>query len=111
MFTAEALGVAKPKAEAFQLVCEALDLAPQQVLYVGDDHEVDALAAPAAGLQAIHLDRLDAGPPEEVQRISSLAGLAASLVVTVCVRQVEQRSDCSVRRWSTGQHPPSRAAR
>lgn len=45
VFTAEPLGVAKPQPRAFHLVCEALDLAPPRVLYVGDDHEVDVLAA------------------------------------------------------------------
>lgn len=75
VFTAEALGVAKPRPEAFHLVCRALDLAPASVLYIGDDHEVDVLAARSAGLQAIHLDRLDAGPLTEPHSISTLASL------------------------------------
>lgn len=75
VFTAEALGVAKPRPEAFHLVCRALNLAPSSVLYIGDDHEVDVLAARGAGLQAVHLDRLDAGPHTETHSISSLASL------------------------------------
>ena len=41
-------------------MCEA----PEQVLQVGDDHEVDVVAAPAAG------------PDTEVERAPSLAELA-----------------------------------
>lgn len=75
VFTAGPLGVAKPRPEAFHLVCRALDLAPSSVLYVGDDYEVDVVAARSAGLQAIHLDRYDAGPHTEPRRISTLADL------------------------------------
>lgn len=79
VFTAEGLGVAKPSPVAFLRVCEALDVAPEQVLYVGDDHEVDVLAARAAGLRALHLDRLAAGPDTELERATSLADLAERL--------------------------------
>ena len=79
VFTAEALGVAKPRPEAFHLVCRALDLAPPCVLYVGDDHEVDVLAARSAGLQAIHLDRHADGPCKEAHSISTLATLVERL--------------------------------
>ena len=79
VFTAEGLGVAKPSPEAFLRVCEALGVAPEQVLYVGDEHEVDVLAARAAGLRALYLDRLSAGPDTEVERASSLADLAERL--------------------------------
>jgi putative hydrolase of the HAD superfamily len=57
VFTAERLGVAKPDPRAFLLVCEDLGLAPEAVLYVGDDYEIDVVAARAAGLNAIHLAR------------------------------------------------------
>lgn len=75
VFTAEALGVAKPQPQAFHLVCAALDVAPPRVLYVGDDLEVDVLAARSAGLQAIHLDRLAVGPADGTRSISSLVSL------------------------------------
>jgi putative hydrolase of the HAD superfamily len=46
------------------------------VLSVGDRHDLDVLPARAAGLQAVHLDRLDAGPTDEPHRIKSLRDLA-----------------------------------
>jgi putative hydrolase of the HAD superfamily len=75
VFTAERLGVAKPDPRAFLLVCEDLGLAPEDVLYVGDDYEIDVVAARAAGLNAVHLAR----PSDERQwtegAIASLAQL------------------------------------
>ena len=79
MFTAERLGVAKPRPAAFLRVCEALGLAPAQVLYVGDEHEVDVLGARAAGLRAVHLDRHGTGPADEVERITDLRDLVHHL--------------------------------
>lgn len=77
VLTSEALGVAKPASGAFHALCDHLRLAPQQVLYVGDDHTVDVLGAHAAGLHSVHLDRTGAGPPSEASRIESLVGLAS----------------------------------
>ena len=75
VFTAEGLGVAKPNPLAFHLVCAHLALPPGQVLYVGDDYEVDVLAARAAGLRAVYLDRVGTGPMTEHNRITTLAEL------------------------------------
>lgn len=80
VFTAEELGVAKPRPQAFLRVCEQLEVAPEQTLYVGDDHEVDVLGARAAGLRAVHLDRTAAGPMAEEARITSLRELRDHLV-------------------------------
>jgi putative hydrolase of the HAD superfamily len=77
VFTAEGLGVAKPDPRAFDLVCAHLSLSPEQVLYVGDDYEVDVLAARAAGLRAVYLDRAGTGPMTEHNRITTLAQLLA----------------------------------
>ena len=79
VFTAEELGVAKPRPEAFLLVCEQLGVPAGSTLHVGDDHDVDVLAARAAGLHAVHLDRRGAGPPGEAARITSLRELAPHL--------------------------------
>lgn len=76
VFTAEGLGVAKPRPEAFTRVCTALGLPPDRVLYVGDNHTVDVLGARAAGLAAVHLDRTGRGPTTESGRITTLADLA-----------------------------------
>jgi putative hydrolase of the HAD superfamily len=79
VFTAEDLGVAKPDPSAFALACARWGLDPASVLSVGDRHDLDVLPARAAGLQAVHLDRLDEGPHDEPDRITSLAALPAFL--------------------------------
>lgn len=75
------LGVSKPAAEAFLRACEALGLPPGEVVYVGDQPEIDARGARDAGLTAVWLDRRgDAGPgPEGVHRIDGLGRLPALL--------------------------------
>jgi putative hydrolase of the HAD superfamily len=77
VFTAEDLGLAKPAPAAFELACSRWGLAPSTVLSVGDRHDLDVLPARAAGLHAVHLDRLDQGPHDEPARITSLAALPA----------------------------------
>jgi putative hydrolase of the HAD superfamily len=75
VYTVEELGVAKPHAGAFLGACERWGLAPAEVLSVGDRHDLDVLAARAAGLRAVHLDRSGAGPRTERHRITSLREL------------------------------------
>ncbi|MFJ2298495.1 HAD family hydrolase [Oerskovia paurometabola] len=75
VFTAEGLGVAKPDPQSYLLVCAALGVDPRDVLHVGDRYDLDVVAARAAGLRAVHLDRTGQGPFEEPARITSLAGL------------------------------------
>ncbi|MET9313732.1 HAD family hydrolase [Kribbella sp. NPDC003505] len=55
--TSESLGVSKPDPLAYQRVCEALGCEPSDVLMIGDNLDLDVLAARAAGLAARHLDR------------------------------------------------------
>lgn len=79
LFTVEDLGVAKPSPEAFRLTCERLGLESGHVVSVGDRYDLDVLPARAAGLRAIHLDRHDAGPHDEPDRLTTLAALPAAL--------------------------------
>ncbi|WP_432509644.1 HAD-IA family hydrolase [Kineococcus auxinigenes] len=79
VLTAEELGVAKPRPEAFLAACERLGVAPGRTLHVGDEHAVDVLGARAAGLRAVHLDRSGTGPAGEGARITTLLELAAHL--------------------------------
>ncbi len=51
------LGVSKPEAGAFLAACEALELAPHQVAYVGDHPEIDGRGAADAGLLSVWIDR------------------------------------------------------
>lgn len=77
------LGVSKPQAGAFLAACEALDLAPHEVAYVGDHPEIDGRGAADAGLLSVWIDRngVYAGgtAPFGPHRIASLAELPAIL--------------------------------
>ncbi|MFF4900682.1 HAD family hydrolase [Streptomyces sp. NPDC001068] len=74
------LGVSKPDAGAFRAACQALDLAPHQVAYVGDHPEIDGRGAADAGLLSVWLDRHGTGSaPAGGHRIGSLAELPAIL--------------------------------
>jgi putative hydrolase of the HAD superfamily len=75
-FTPDGIGCGKPDPAAFLTVCSAMALSPATVLHVGDRHDLDVLAARAAGLQAVHLDRRDRGPLDEPTRITTLAHLS-----------------------------------
>lgn len=56
-FSARDLGVAKPAAAIFHAACAQLGLAPEHVLHVGDDPELDVAGARAAGLRTAWLNR------------------------------------------------------
>jgi haloacid dehalogenase superfamily, subfamily IA, variant 3 with third motif having DD or ED/haloacid dehalogenase superfamily, subfamily IA, variant 1 with third motif having Dx(3-4)D or Dx(3-4)E len=58
--TRDTLGFGKPDPRAFQHACELLGVEPGETMYVGDDIEIDAIAAKDAGLYAVWLHR-DAG--------------------------------------------------
>ncbi|MFG3657926.1 HAD family hydrolase [Streptomyces sp. NPDC047706] len=77
------IGVSKPEAGAFLAVCEALDLPPHLVAYVGDHPEIDWRGAADAGLVSVWIDRSGAytwdGVPAGPHRIASLAELPAIL--------------------------------
>jgi putative hydrolase of the HAD superfamily len=55
--TRDTLGFGKPDARAFHHACRLLGSAPADTIYVGDDIEIDALAAWDAGLSAVWLER------------------------------------------------------
>ncbi|MEU6147768.1 HAD family hydrolase [Streptomyces sp. NPDC047081] len=77
------LGVSKPEAGAFLAACEALDLAPHEVAYVGDHPEIDGRGAAEAGLLSVWIDRAGVhtggDAPVGRRRIASLAELPAIL--------------------------------
>jgi putative hydrolase of the HAD superfamily len=75
VFTAEMLGAAKPAPEAFLRTCDALGVQPAQAAYVGDDFDVDIVAARDAGLMSVYLDRNGRGPTGHPYRITSLRRL------------------------------------
>jgi putative hydrolase of the HAD superfamily len=79
VFTAEGLGTAKPEPASYLAVCASLGVPPDQVLHIGDRYDLDVVAARAAGLAAVHLDRTGAGPLTEPHRLTSLTQLAEYL--------------------------------
>lgn len=73
------IGVAKPHAAAFHAACEALALDPHEVAYIGNEPDIDAGGAVAAGLTGIWLDRGDRGGRPELVRITALDQLPGLL--------------------------------
>ncbi|WP_406145717.1 HAD family hydrolase [Streptomyces sp. NBC_01012] len=73
------IGVAKPAAAAFHAACEALAIAPHEVAYVGNEPDIDAAGAVAAGLTGIWLDRTGQGGRPELVRIMGLDELPGLL--------------------------------
>lgn len=55
------VGLMKPQAEIYRLVCRLLGLEPDQVLFVGDSLEADVHGPQAAGLFGMHIDEFEAG--------------------------------------------------
>ena len=53
----EEVGFAKPARQIFERACAEAGVTPGDTLYIGDQYEVDACAAHAAGLQCIWLNR------------------------------------------------------
>ncbi|MGN2636440.1 HAD family hydrolase [Nocardia takedensis] len=74
------IGECKPHLAAFRAIESAMDLAPQQLLNVGDSSRFDIDGALAAGWSAIHLVRNSATPAHpDVARIGALTDLAPLL--------------------------------
>lgn len=59
------VGHVKPDPGFYDALCRQLNLAPAEVLMVGDTWRCDYLGATAAGLQALHLDRRGNATPEQ----------------------------------------------
>jgi len=81
ILTPTEVGAPKPRPEAFATACTMLGLDPERTAYVGDNLEVDALGAAAAGLIGIWLDRFgpDGMVPAGIERITSLTARPALL--------------------------------
>lgn len=77
--TSDQLGVAKPAPGAFELACVRLGVPPHAAVYIGDQLEVDALAATAAGLRGIWLNRNGGVVPPGVEAVGKLTDLPSLL--------------------------------
>nr|WP_210732601.1 HAD family hydrolase [Cellulomonas denverensis] len=65
----DTLGFGKPDPRVFTEACARLGTAPERTAYVGDELDVDARAATAAGLTGIWLDRSGAGSAVHAGRV------------------------------------------
>ncbi len=90
----DTLGFGKPDPRVFHLACEKLGFAPQSVAYVGDEFDIDALAAREAGLAlGVWIERAGAHSRDEqglagygvardgLARVDTLAALPAAVGV------------------------------
>ena len=80
---AREIGAAKPDPRCFARLTEALALPADAVAYVGDEPRLDVLAARAAGLASVWINRRAREWPAELPRadltVTDLAALAAAL--------------------------------
>jgi len=60
-------GAAKPDPGIFHAACERLGCAPDEVLHIGDDPELDVLGAHRAGLRTVWINRRDETWPHPEQ--------------------------------------------
>jgi FMN phosphatase YigB (HAD superfamily) len=84
----DAVGIRKPRGEIFEATLEALDVAPEEALHVGDSLTADIGGAAAAGIQTAWITRRVrdpdaklaefAGPPPDF-RVADLAELSELL--------------------------------
>lgn len=58
---AHQMGCAKPDAAIFHAACDALEVAPHETVYVGDDPVLDVEGAQHAGLRAVWMNRIELG--------------------------------------------------
>jgi putative hydrolase of the HAD superfamily len=78
------VGWRKPAAGFYAAVCAAVDLPPQQVLYVGDDRDNDYDGARAAGLVALLYDPRGRETVPAGERLGSLREVLGMLPERVC---------------------------
>jgi HAD superfamily hydrolase (TIGR01509 family) len=74
------VGVEKPDPAIFRAALSALDVAPEEALFVGDLYDVDVVGARAAGIEAVLLVSEAAAAGQECRRVDSLVALADDLL-------------------------------
>jgi putative hydrolase of the HAD superfamily len=74
------LGVEKPDPRIFHAALQALGVAPEEALYVGDLYEVDVVGARSAGIEAVLLGQLENGNDGNVRVALSIEQLVDDLL-------------------------------
>lgn len=64
---AHRFGCAKPDPQIFHAACAALQIQPQQAVYVGDDLLLDVQGAQDAGLRGVWMNRFERSLPAEIR--------------------------------------------
>jgi len=78
---AHQFGCAKPDPRIFLAACEALGVAPQHTVYVGDDVQIDVQGARSAGLRSVWMNRAGRAAAHEADyECRDLTELAAWLL-------------------------------
>jgi HAD superfamily hydrolase (TIGR01549 family) len=72
---AHRFGLAKPDAAIFHAACDALNVAPNEAVYVGDDPTLDVEGAQKAGLRAVWINRFDRTVPAHIAPDASFTTL------------------------------------
>lgn len=72
---AHQFGSAKPHPEIFLAACKALDIAPHEAVYVGDDPLLDVQGAQGAGLQVVWMNRFQRTLPDHIVPTASCTNL------------------------------------
>ncbi len=73
------VGISKPDPRIFALAIEALGVAPERTIHVGDTPAADVEGARAAGIRPVLIDPYDLHPDAPCERAGSLAEVAARL--------------------------------
>ena len=68
------IGHAKPRPEPFDAAVDALGVAPQEIVHVGDSERTDVRGALAAGLRAIRLDIVHSSGPSAAEHVARSYG-------------------------------------
>lgn len=83
---ARSLGAAKPERRCFEVLAARLGLAPHEVLHVGDDPQLDIVAARAAGLKTAWMNRSAREWPPRIGRADLVVADCTALVTALGVR-------------------------
>lgn len=92
-FSAQTFGSGKPEAAIFHAAAEAVGVAPERILHVGDDADLDVVGAMSAGMHAAWVVRAEAGAtatPAKWERNTPAPHLIVSDLTALC-RALELR--------------------
>lgn len=69
------IGVGKPDPRVFRATIDALALAPERILHIGDSVHYDVDGAAAVGLQTVHMDPFEVCPSTDHPHVRTLGAL------------------------------------